>query len=167
MDHALDYTSSGWEKGVPPLDIVMDAIGGASFRRSYTMLRAGGRLVCFGASAVMSGEKRNLLTAARAALRMPRFNLIKQMSDSKSVIGLNALTLWDELGSLEPYMGAHRGDGGRRHGASRWWRRASRSSALPRPTGSWASAATWARSCSRPEREERGRWLTSTRPARS
>lgn len=105
VDHALDYTSSGWERGVPPLDLVMDAIGGASFRRSYRMLRAGGRLVCFGASAVMSGERRNLLTAARAALRMPRFNLIKQMSQSKSVIGLNALTLWDELGSLERYMG--------------------------------------------------------------
>jgi NADPH:quinone reductase-like Zn-dependent oxidoreductase len=106
VEHALDYTRSGWEKSVPPLDLVMDAIGGASFRRSYRMLRGGGRLVCFGASAVMSGERRNLLTAARGALRMPRFNLIKQMSDSKSVIGLNALTLWDQLGSLERYMGA-------------------------------------------------------------
>ena len=28
----------------------MDAIGGASYRRSYKLLRAGGRLVCFGAS---------------------------------------------------------------------------------------------------------------------
>ena len=34
------------------------------------------------------------------------FNLIKQMSESKSIIGLNMLTLWDELESLEPYMGA-------------------------------------------------------------
>ncbi len=106
VDHALDYTSAGWHKTVPPLDLVMDAIGGASFRRSYKMLRGGGRLVCFGASAVISGEKRNLLTAGRAALRMPRFNLIKQMSDSKSVIGLNALTLWDQQGSLERYLGA-------------------------------------------------------------
>ena len=30
---------------------------------------------------------------------MPRFSLIKQMADSKSVIGLNMLTLWDEFGS--------------------------------------------------------------------
>ena len=37
---------------------------------------------------------------------MPRFNLIKQMSASKSVIGLNTLTLWDEQGSLERYIGA-------------------------------------------------------------
>ena len=106
VDQALDYTKPGWEKGLEKVDVVMDAVGGQSFRRSYDLLRAGGRLVAFGASSVMSGEKRNLVTAARAAIRMPRFNLIKQMSASKTVIGLNMLTLWDELGSLEPYMGA-------------------------------------------------------------
>lgn len=106
VDQAIDYTQPGWEKGLAKVDVVMDAVGGPSFRRSYDLLRPGGRLVAFGASSVMSGDKRNIVTAARAALRMPRFNLIKQMSASKAVIGLNMLTLWDELGSLEPYMGA-------------------------------------------------------------
>ncbi len=106
VDHALDYTKPGWEKGLAKVDLVMDAVGGKSFRRSYELLRPGGRLVCFGASAVMSGEKRNLVAAARAAVTMPRFNLIKQMSQSKSVIGLNMLTLWDEMGTLEPYLHA-------------------------------------------------------------
>ncbi len=96
VEHPLDYTQSGWEKGVPKLDLVIDAIGGSSFRRSYKLLRAGGRLVCFGASSAVSGDKRNLVTAAKMALSMPRFNLIKQMSDSKSVIGLNVLSIWDE-----------------------------------------------------------------------
>jgi NADPH:quinone reductase-like Zn-dependent oxidoreductase len=99
VDHPVDYTGPGWERELPKLDLVMDAIGGASFRRSYDLLRAGGRLVCFGASGVMPGERRNLLAAARTALQMPRFNLIKQMSASKTVIGLNVLTLWDELES--------------------------------------------------------------------
>lgn len=98
VDHPVDYTRAGWEKELPKLDLVMDAIGGASFRRSYGLLRAGGRLVCFGAADVVSGERRNLISAARTALSMPRFNLIKQMSQSKSVIGLNVLTLWDDLG---------------------------------------------------------------------
>jgi NADPH:quinone reductase-like Zn-dependent oxidoreductase len=101
VDHAIDYTQSGWERGVPKLDLVMDALGGASFKRSYRLLRAGGRLVCFGASAVVSGENRNLVAAAKTAIRMPRFNMIKQMSDSKSVIGLNLLSLWDDQGSAE------------------------------------------------------------------
>jgi NADPH:quinone reductase-like Zn-dependent oxidoreductase len=99
VDHPIDYNQSGWERSVPKLDLVMDALGGASFRRSYNLLRAGGRLVCFGAADIVQGENRNLIAAAKTALRMPRFNVIKQMSESKSVIGLNILTLWDERGS--------------------------------------------------------------------
>lgn len=104
VDEAIDYTKPGWERGVAPVDVVLDALGGKSFRRSYDLLRPGGRLVCFGASGVVSGERRNLLAAARTALRMPRFNLIRQMSDSKAVIGLNLLRLWDAEGTLGPWI---------------------------------------------------------------
>jgi NADPH:quinone reductase-like Zn-dependent oxidoreductase len=103
--HPLDYTRKGWERGLPPFDVVMDAIGGASFRRSYDLLRPGGRLVAFGASSVMQGETRNLRAALPQALRMMRgFDLIKQMGESKAVIGLNMLRLWDDRGSLEPWI---------------------------------------------------------------
>jgi NADPH:quinone reductase-like Zn-dependent oxidoreductase len=104
VDHAIDYTQAGWERDLPEFDVIMDAIGGKSFRTGYNLLAPGGRLVAFGASSVMSGERRNLVTAARAAVRMPRFNLIKQMSASKAVIGLNMLTLWDHAGTLEPWI---------------------------------------------------------------
>jgi NADPH:quinone reductase-like Zn-dependent oxidoreductase len=104
VEHAIDYTRSGWEQGLPAFDVILDAVGGKSFRRDYTMLRAGGRLVAFGASAVVSGEKRNLITALRAAARMPRFNMIKQMGESKAVIGLNMLTLWKDRGTIEPWI---------------------------------------------------------------
>jgi len=105
VDEPLDYTREGWERDVEPVDLVLDAVGGASFRRSYGLLRAGGRLVAFGASSVASGDKRNLLKAAPQALRMVRgFNLIDQMSASKAVIGLNLLSLWDDRGTLEPWL---------------------------------------------------------------
>ncbi len=93
LDHPLDYTSAGWERGLPQFDVIMDAIGGKSLRRSYELLGGGGRLIAFGASAVVSGERRNPIAALRTALRMPRFNLLKQMSASKAVIGLNMYTL--------------------------------------------------------------------------
>jgi len=104
VDHAIDYTRSGWERGLPKFDVILDAIGGRSFRISYRLLRPGGRLVAFGASAVVSGQKRNLATALGAVARMPRFNLIKQMGESKSVIGLNMLTLWKDRGTLRPWI---------------------------------------------------------------
>jgi NADPH:quinone reductase-like Zn-dependent oxidoreductase len=106
VDHAVDYRKDGWWEGLPPFDLILDAIGGRQFRRSYRMLRAGGRLVAFGASSVMHGEKRSLLRAAPEALPMLRgFNLIEQMEASKAVIGLNMLTLWKDRGSLEPWTG--------------------------------------------------------------
>ena len=33
------------------------------------------------------------------------FNLIKQLQESKAVIGLNMLALWDDRGTLEPWIG--------------------------------------------------------------
>jgi len=104
VDHAIDYTRSGWEGGLPQFDVVLDALGGASFRRSYGLLAPGGRLVAYGASAVVSGEKRNLASALGTLVRMPRFNLVKQMGESRSVIGLNLLTLWKDAGSLERWL---------------------------------------------------------------
>jgi NADPH:quinone reductase-like Zn-dependent oxidoreductase len=103
-DHPLDYTTPGWERGLPKFDVILDAVGGRSFRRSYSQLRPGGRLILFGASSLVSGERRNLVTALRGVLSMPRFNLIKQMSESKAVIGLNMLSLWKEYGTLKPWI---------------------------------------------------------------
>ncbi len=104
VDHALDYTRKGWDSGLPKFDVIMDAVGGRSFRRGYELLRPGGRLVAFGASSVVSGERRNLVTALRAVAQMPRFNMVKQMSESKTVIGLNMLSLWKDRGTLEPWI---------------------------------------------------------------
>jgi NADPH:quinone reductase-like Zn-dependent oxidoreductase len=104
VEHPLDYTKDGWERGLPKFDLIMDAVGGKSLRRSYGQLRAGGRLVAFGASAAVSGEKRNLVSGLGTVLRMPRFNMIKQISESKAVIGLNMLSLWKDRGTLTPWI---------------------------------------------------------------
>lgn len=104
VDYSLDYTQSGWEQGLPKFDLIMDAIAGKSFRRSYDLLRPGGRLVAFGASAVVAGERRNPVSALRTLARMPRFNMIKQMSESKAVIGLNMLSLWKDRQTLSPWI---------------------------------------------------------------
>jgi NADPH:quinone reductase-like Zn-dependent oxidoreductase len=104
VDHPLDYTKSGWERGLPRFDVILDAVGGKSFRTGYDLLRPGGRLVAFGASALVSGQRRNLVTALRTVIRMPRFNMIKQMSESKAVVGLNMLSLWKDRGTLQPWI---------------------------------------------------------------
>ena len=104
IDHVIDYTASGWERELPQFDVILDAIGGKSFRKSYSLLRPGGRLIAFGASSVVSGERKNVVTALRAVARMPRFNIMKQMSESKAVIGLNMLTLLKDRGTIAPWL---------------------------------------------------------------
>ena len=104
VDHVIDYTQPGWEKGLPKFDVILDAVGGKSFRTSYDLLRPGGRLIAFGASSLVTGQRRNLVTALRTVVRMPRFNMIKQMSESKAVIGLNMLSLWKDRGTLQPWI---------------------------------------------------------------
>jgi NADPH:quinone reductase-like Zn-dependent oxidoreductase len=55
-----------------------------SCRRLAEVLRPGGRLVAIGSAAVVSGDT-----------RMPRFSVMKQMLQSRAVIGVNVLRLWD------------------------------------------------------------------------
>ena len=105
VDRAIDYRRDGWWKGLEPYDMVLDALGGTSLRRSYALLRPGGRLVGYGVSAMQQGEKRSLRRAAPQALSMLRgFSLLDQLQDSKAVIGLNMLRLWDDRGTLEPWI---------------------------------------------------------------
>lgn len=105
VDRAIDYRRDGWWKGLEPYDLVLDALGGTSLRRSYDLLRPGGRVVGYGISNLQEGEKRSLRRAAPHALAMLRgFNLIDQLSESKTVIGLNMLKLWDDRGTLEPWI---------------------------------------------------------------
>ena len=105
VDRTIDYRRDGWWKGLDPYDVVLDALGGTSLRRSYDLLRTGGRLVAYGISNLQQGEKRSLRAAAPHALAMLRgFNLIDQLSESKAVIGLNMLRLWDDRGTLQPWI---------------------------------------------------------------
>ena len=105
VDRAIDYRRDGWWQGLGPYDLVLDALGGTSLRRSYDLLRPGGRLVGYGISNLQQGEKRSRRRAAPHALSMLRgFSLLRQLEDSKAVIGLNMLRLWDDRGTLEPWI---------------------------------------------------------------
>jgi NADPH:quinone reductase-like Zn-dependent oxidoreductase len=104
VDRTIDYRRKGWWKGLEPYDLVLDAMGGTSLRRSYALLRPGGRLAAYGISAIQQGETRSLRTALPQVASMFRgFNLLKQLDESKTVIGLNMLGLWDDRGTLEPW----------------------------------------------------------------
>jgi NADPH:quinone reductase-like Zn-dependent oxidoreductase len=90
VEHAVDYRQDGWNEGLPGFDVVLDGVGGSNFKKSYDLLRPGGRLVAIGSAGVVSGD-----------VKMPRFRIMDQMFESKSVIGVNVLRLWDNWDSQE------------------------------------------------------------------
>lgn len=102
--HTIDYRTQDVATEVRRLtdgrgvDVVLDGLG--VFKTSYELLRPGGRLVVYGASQILSGDKRNIVKALRTVATMPRFKPLKLMSENRSVMGLNLLKLWDDRGSL-------------------------------------------------------------------
>jgi NADPH:quinone reductase-like Zn-dependent oxidoreductase len=105
IEHPIDYHSQDFVKEIRritsekrPLDLVMDAVGGNSFRKSWSLIRPGGRLVAFGASEAGGGERREIGKALKMLATSPVFPILTMMRDSKSVIGMNMLALQDARG---------------------------------------------------------------------
>ena len=109
VDHAIDYGNQDFEEeikritGGQGVDVVMDAIGPSSFRKSYRSLRQGGRLIMFGLSEVQTGERRNIPAVIKGLARMPTATMpwwksLSIMNENKGVYGLNMLQWWDREG---------------------------------------------------------------------
>jgi synaptic vesicle membrane protein VAT-1 len=112
VDHAIDYRSTDFEDevrritGGDGVDVVIDALGPASFRKDYRLLRQGGRLVMYGLADVQTGDTRNVPAVLRNLVRMPFATVpwwksLSMMNENKGVFGLNMLHWWDQEGDLE------------------------------------------------------------------
>ena len=88
------------------VDMVLDAVGGDSWRQGYRLLAPAGRLICYGASVLSGGSGRNILKVLWQVLRFPRFGPIALMNDNRSVAGLNLGHLWSNEALLTPQIQA-------------------------------------------------------------
>jgi NADPH:quinone reductase-like Zn-dependent oxidoreductase len=99
----FDAVRSAAPRGV---DVVLDAVGGDSWRHGYRLLAPAGRLVCYGASVLSEGTGRNLLKTIWRVVRFPRFGTLALMNDNKSVAGVNLGHLWNDQALLAPQVEA-------------------------------------------------------------
>jgi NADPH:quinone reductase-like Zn-dependent oxidoreductase len=114
VDHCIDYTREDFERRVREItggrgvELVLDAVGGSSFKKSYRCLAASGRLGMFGASAVVKGERRNLARVLETMATMPwlQFTPVALMSANKGVFGVNLGHLWGEVARIRSWMEA-------------------------------------------------------------
>jgi synaptic vesicle membrane protein VAT-1 len=112
VDHPIDYRTQDFAAEVRRItdgegvDVIIDALGPASFRKDYRILRQGGRLIMYGLADVQTDEGRNIPAVLRNLARMPFATVpwwksLSMMNENKGVFGLNMLHWWDEEGSLD------------------------------------------------------------------
>lgn len=108
-DHPIDYRTTDFAQEVLRLtngegvDVVLDAVGPSSFRRSYRVLRPGGRLVMFGILELQPGPKRDIPAVIKGLARMPLATMpwwksLAMLNENKGVLGFNLLHWWKQEG---------------------------------------------------------------------
>jgi synaptic vesicle membrane protein VAT-1 len=112
VHHPIDYRSQDFKAEVRRLtdgegvDIVMDALGPASFRKDYRILRPGGRLIMYGLSEALNENGRSVRAALTSLLRlptstMPWWNAARLLNQNRGVFGLNMLSWWRREGGMD------------------------------------------------------------------
>ena len=98
VQHAINYNTEDFEKTINKLtaqkgvDIIFDAVGGSSVKKGIRLLAPGGRLVCYGASAI---SNKNLFGKIKTVLGFGFYHPFMFMMPSKSIIGINMLHIAD------------------------------------------------------------------------
>ena len=110
VDHCIDYTRQDFAAEVDRItrgqgvEMVLDAVGGASFRKSYRVLAPLGRLFMFGAAGLATGQRRSIWSAVRVLAAMPRFRAIPLMNENRGVFGINLGHLWGQVETLRTML---------------------------------------------------------------
>jgi NADPH:quinone reductase-like Zn-dependent oxidoreductase len=115
--HPIDRRTVDYEAEVRRLtagrgvDLILDALGGADWRKGYRLLAPAGMLVACGFANLAGGERRSLVRVARQLLAVPRFSPVALMNDNRGVAGVNLGHLWGEgallRGELEALLDLH------------------------------------------------------------
>jgi NADPH:quinone reductase-like Zn-dependent oxidoreductase len=102
LDHAIDYRGQDWLPvlmqltGNRGVELVIDPLGGSSWKQSYRALRTTGRMGVFGMSTASASGIRGKLRALKALAQTPRFHPLALMNRNRGVFGLNLGHMWDE-----------------------------------------------------------------------
>lgn len=111
LDHPIDYRNQDWLPVLKELtngrgvELVIDPIGGPSWKKSYQALRITGRMGVFGISVASASGIKGKIRALKAIASMPRFNPIGLMNRNKGVFGLNLGHMWDEGDKVAAWTG--------------------------------------------------------------
>lgn len=113
VDELIDYRTEDFEQRVLELtegrgvELILDAVGGDSFRKGLRILSPTGRLGMFGMSAAATGTTRSVIALIKAMLSMPLLQLHPGalMNANRGVFGVNVGHMWGETDLIKRWMG--------------------------------------------------------------
>lgn len=108
VDHLIDYRSEDFETRTREImagrgvELILDAVGGASFKKGYRLLCPTGRLGMFGISSAATGKERSIVSMLRTIAGMPwfQFTPVSLLNANKGVFGVNLGHLWGEVARI-------------------------------------------------------------------
>lgn len=100
-DELIDYTKVDFEEALKDqvgLDLILDPVGGEYWAKGLRLLRAGGRIICFGMSSNAVSDKRSLFAFAKNVAAIPWFqsNPVALINGNKGLMGVNMGHMWHE-----------------------------------------------------------------------
>ena len=104
--YPIDYHTANYAKEIKRLtdgegvDVVLDPLGGADWRKGLKLLRPGGRLVAYGFANMTSGTRRNPARVLRQAASVPLLTPLQLMNANKAVAGVHMGRLVDQADLL-------------------------------------------------------------------
>lgn len=112
VEHCIDYRQEDFEKRVMEItsgagvELVLDAVGGKSFKKSYRSLSATGRMGMFGVSSAAVSKSRNRMAFFKMVANLPwfKFTPIELINNNKGVFGVNLGRLWGEMDRVGSWM---------------------------------------------------------------
>jgi NADPH:quinone reductase-like Zn-dependent oxidoreductase len=104
-DHCIDSRSENLDMRVAEItegkgvDLVLDPIGGGSFKKSFKMLSRTGRLGMYGVSSFVNGKDKDILNVVKSVLSLPYFQFlpVTLINSNKGVFGVNLGRMWNEV----------------------------------------------------------------------
>ena len=110
LDHAIDYRKQDWFPVLQEMtngrgvDLVIDPIGGAHWKKSYAALRHTGRLGMFGVSSVSANGLAGKINMLKTVIQTPRFHPFAMLNKNRGVFGLNLGHMWHEPEKVAVWM---------------------------------------------------------------
>jgi NADPH:quinone reductase-like Zn-dependent oxidoreductase len=94
VHHPINYKKKNFQDvvkkitGNKGIDMVLDSVGGPTFKKSWRLLSSGGRIICYGVTDLIVGGRKNIFRLLWKFLTIPKIKTLDLIQNNHGVFGL-------------------------------------------------------------------------------